>query len=96
MKLDIQKIKQYIERIFQKLPLYFEKYELFIIFSGAVAAFLLGGFIFYIKALKAVDVIPEVEISVLKVRSDLFDKTIEELGQRKEAAPDLPIIDPFK
>ena len=93
---DTRKIKQYIKRAFEELPFYFEKYEAFIILIGALLMFLMAGFIFYTKAYRVVETTPKVDVSVERIRSDLFDKTIEELKQRKEAAPDLPIIDPFR
>lgn len=78
------------------LPMMFEKYEIFVVISGIIFVFLFAGFLFYEKAYKATIVPPEVFVDVPKVNTALFEKTVEELEQRKQTAPDLPIIDPFQ
>lgn len=96
MDIDINKIKKSIKVFWSKLPFYFERYEVIVILVGALVCFSLAGLVFYTKAYKVVESLPEVEAGLLNVNTALFEKTIVELEQRKIMAPDLPIIDPFK
>lgn len=94
MDINLSRFKKIIN--IKDIPFLFERYEFFIILIGTLLVFLLGGFVFYKKAYKAVEIIPEVRVEVMRVNSYLFEKTIEELRQRKQMTPDLPIIDPFQ
>lgn len=94
MDLKLDKIKKSIN--VKNLPFIFERYEIFIIIVGVVVVFLLALFVFYKKAYITVNSSPDVDVEVKKVRSELFEQTIDELEQRKQMAPDLPIIDPFR
>lgn len=78
------------------LPVLFERYELFIVVFGMGAVFLIAGVLFYEKAYKTTTIAPEVVVDVAKVNTPLFQKTAGELEQKKQIAPDLPIIDPFR
>ena len=80
----------------KNFPALFEKYEIFIILTGVVIVFLLAGVLFFEKAYKTTTNIFEVSIDLPKVNEGLFNKTVEELGARKQMAPDIPIIDPFR
>ena len=88
------KIKQIANR--KDFPVLFERYEVFIILLGMGVVFLLAGVVFYQKAYKVTATIPEATTDVLRVNISLFEKTIEELEQKRRMAPDLPIIDPFQ
>jgi len=93
MKLNFVKLDK---RFLRELPFLFEKYEIFIILFGIVVAFLLAGFILYENAYKTTTTIPDVTVDVTRINSNLFEKTVRELEQRKQLTPDLPIIDPFQ
>ena len=80
----------------KNLPFTIEKFEVFIILAGVVIVSLFAGLIFYERAYKIIISMPEVVSDAPKVNSALFEKTAEELEQRKQMAPDLPIIDPFR
>ena len=88
------KIKQFPN--LKDFPAFFERYEVFIILLGIGVIFLLAGIVFYQKAYKVTSAIPEATVDVLRVNTSLFDKTVEEIEQKKLMAPDLPIIDPFQ
>ena len=88
------KIKQFAN--LKDFPVLFERYEIFIILLGIGVAFLLAGTVFYQKAYKVTATIPETTVDVSRVDTALFEKTIEELEQKKRMAPDAPIIDPFQ
>ena len=88
------KIKQFAN--LEDFPVFFERYEIFIILLGMGVAFLLAGTVFYQKAYKVTATVPETTVDVPRVHTSLFEKTIEELEQKKRIAPDLPIIDPFQ
>ena len=94
MNLNLDGIKKNIN--IKNLPFIFERYEIFVIVLGVIAVFLLAGFIFYEKAYKTTITIPDIEIEATRVKTELFEKTIRELEERKQMAPDLPIIDPFR
>ena len=88
------KIKQFAN--LKDFPVFFERYEIFIILVGIGVAFFLAGMVFYQKAYKVTATIPETRVDVSRVQTALFEKTIEELEQKKRMAPDAPIIDPFQ
>ena len=88
------KIKQFTN--LKDFPIFFERYEVFIILLGIGVAFLLAGTVFYQKAYKVTVIIPEAVVDVPRVNTFLFEKTVEEIEQKKRMAPDLPIIDPFQ
>ena len=88
------KIKQFAN--LKDFPVFFERYEIFIILLGIGVSFLLAGMVFYQKAYKVTATIPETTVDVSRVDTVLFEKTIEELEQKKRMAPDAPIIDPFQ
>ncbi len=83
-------------KLLRNPPSLFEKYEIFVILTGIIIVFLLGGFLFYKEAYRTTTDVPVVRVEVLKVNAELFQKTVEELEGRKGMAPDLPIIDPFQ
>lgn len=93
MKLKFSKPKR---ENFKNIPFIFERYEIFVIIIGIFVVSLIAGFLFYEKAYKTVTTTPEFTETVSEINDKLFKKTGEELEQRKEMAPDLPIIDPFK
>ena len=89
---DIKSNKQFL----RNFPVLFEKYEVFIILAGVAIVFLLAGALFFEKAYKTTVSIFEVSVDLPKVNERLFNKTVEELDARKQMAPDIPIIDPFR
>jgi len=93
--MNLKSIK-FNKKILKDTPFLFERYEIFVIVLGVAVVFLLAGFIFYEKAYKTASTVPDIEIEVTRVKAELFEKTIQELEQRKQMAPDLPIIDPFR
>jgi len=88
------KIKQLAN--LKDFPMFFERYEVFIILLGIGVVLLLAGIVFYEKAYKVTATIPEAVVDVSRVNIRLFEKTIEEIEQKKLMAPDVPIIDPFQ
>ena len=88
------KIKQFAN--LKDLPVLFERYEVFIILLGMGVVFLLAGIVFYQKAYKVTATIPEAAVDVPRVNASLFEKTVEEIEQKKRMAPDAPIVDPFQ
>jgi len=84
------------KKSFGSFPVLFEKYEIFIILTGVVIVSLLAGALFFEKAYKTTTSIFEVNVDLPKVNEELFNKTVEELSARKQMAPDIPIVDPFK
>lgn len=88
------KIKQFIN--IKDFPMLFERYEIFIILLGMGVAFLLAGVVFYQKAYRVTATVPETTVDVPRVNTPLFEKTVEELAQKQQMAPDLPIVDPFQ
>lgn len=95
MDINIAKIKNRTKIFAEKVPVYFERYEIITILAGAIMFFLLAGLVFYLKAYKVTESVPDTEDDAFRVNSELFEKTVKELEQRKTMAPDLPIIDPF-
>lgn len=92
--MKVPKVKQLISH--NDLPALFERYEIFIIVIGIGTVFIIAGILFYQKAYKITTTIPEVAVDLPRVQTLLFEKTVEELEQKKSMAPDLPIINPFR
>lgn len=94
MKFRIPKIKQAVRM--RDIPFLFERYELFIVIGGVLIVFLIAGLLFYEHAYKTVRAIPDVSVEAPRIQQALFDKTLEELAQKKQPLPDASIIDPFR
>jgi len=80
----------------RNLPAFFERYEVFVIIAGVLIAFLFTGVVFYNNAYKTVNTVPEVEVEMPAIETSLFDTILEDIEEKKQLPPELPVIDPFR
>lgn len=93
-KVSSGKLKNFVK--LKNFPEFFERYELFIIALGIIIVFVIAGFIFYNKAYKTVAVPPTVSVELPKINQPLFEKTLKELEEGKQAPPAEQTVDPFR
>ena len=94
MKVNFLQLKGTIAA--RNLPRIFERYEIFVIVGGVLITLVFAGWIFYSKAYKTVNTVPQISVSLPSINKPLFDKILLEIEQKKQPLSSEPIVDPFK